>query len=111
MSDVIGELVGAKARAAVGLVAIWMLSAGGAVASTIELKWDANPEENITGYRVYVGSEPGRYERVIDVGTRTSFALDSAQPGRRYYLAVAAVAGSEVSEKSNEVLAISEGEP
>ncbi len=80
-------------------------------AASIEIRWDPNPEPNVTSYRVYVGSAPGRYDRFIDVGTQVSFALPNAEPGKRYYLAVAAVAGSEVSEKSQEVFAIGEGVP
>jgi hypothetical protein len=94
------------------LVSVWVFLTGlgsPALASTIELKWDRNVEPTVTGYRVYIGSASGRYDRVVDVGNQTSFSMAGAEPGRRYYFAVAAIAGTLVSERSNEVVGVGEG--
>ena len=76
------------------------------MAATLVVQWDPNPEPNITGYRVYIGTESGQYDRVEDIGIETAFAMTNARPGIRYFFAVAAVAGWRLSEKSVEVSAV-----
>ena len=74
------------------VLAVLILAAPAAVsAETLVLLWDHNPEANVTGYRVFVGTAPGRYTETFDVpGVQTSFVYSNAVPGRRYYFAVAA---------------------
>jgi hypothetical protein len=71
---------------------------------TVTLAWDPNPEPFVTGYIVYVGNAPGRYDEEYDVGGETSFVYTEAIPGRPYYFAVAAYAsGERVGPRSEEV--------
>ena len=39
-------------------------------AHTLTLAWDPNPEPEVAGYIVYVGTEPGIYAEQFDVGVR-----------------------------------------
>lgn len=45
-------------------------------ASIAIVEWDANPETNIGGYRVYTGHASRAYDRVVDVGNVTLFTND-----------------------------------
>jgi hypothetical protein len=72
-------------------------------AATFTVAWDANTEGDLAGYRVLVGTSPGRYTQTYDVGLATSKSLDLPD-GTTYYIAVVAY-NSEglVSTPSNEV--------
>jgi chitodextrinase len=67
------------------------------------LTWDPNGEENLAGYRVYVGLLPGVYGAPIDVGRVTSWTVPNLTAGATYYFAVTAydTAGNQ-SGYSNE---------
>ena len=57
---------------------------------SIKLAWDPNPpEENVKGYKIYYGSEPGSYDYVIDVG-RATLKKVRLKKGYQYYFAVTA---------------------
>jgi len=70
----------------------------------ITLSWDASPEASVTGYIVFVGSASGMYDEQYDVGPHTTFVYGSAALGRPYFFAVAAYTGSEIGQRSEEVL-------
>jgi hypothetical protein len=69
----------------------------------ITLAWDASPEASVSGYVVYVGSASGVYDEQYDVARDTTFVYSNATVGRPYFFAVAAYAGSEVGERSDEL--------
>jgi TRAP-type uncharacterized transport system substrate-binding protein len=50
---------------------------------------DGSALEKIAGYKLYVGREPGRYERVVDVGRETRYTFTGLEPGATYFFAVA----------------------
>jgi len=82
-----------------------------AAADTLTLMWDPNPDTNVAGYMVYVGTESGVYTNSYDVGNTTSFPFNAA-PGQRYYFAVAAYAyGPLIGNRSGEVSASSDMAP
>lgn len=74
-------------------------------AEWIRLAWDPNPEREVVGYRVHVGTRPGVYAETFEVLSRqTTFVYTRALADTRYYFAVAAVAaGGAVSPLSEEV--------
>lgn len=81
----------------------WMLLMAKVFGATLE--WDANPETNILGYRVYWGNAPRDYlpyEAVFDVGNATSNALLTAT-GRVYYAVTAYNTEGLESDFSDEV--------
>jgi len=46
-------------------------------AASLNLAWNANTEEDLTGYRVYYGRVSGSYEFYVDVGNVTEYILDN----------------------------------
>lgn len=72
------------------------------------LTWDANHQEDLAGYKIYYGTEPGNYTEVIDVGLTESpekprFLVKNLEKGKTYFFAVTAYDHSNnESEFSNE---------
>jgi hypothetical protein len=92
------------------MFAFVMLTSHVAFADSLTLAWDQNQEPNVIGYYVYIGTAPGRYSSVIDVGPTTTYTFPSAQPGVSYYMTVAAyIAGPLVGPRAPEVVAASGG--
>ena len=65
-------------------LALWVILAGvlgmpcAASADTglpVALAWDANAESTVSGYLVYVGTSPGVYTQLYDVGNLTSYTF------------------------------------
>lgn len=54
------------------------------------LEWTPNPESDIAGYTVYIGSASGSYDSTIDVVGATRATLPSVPLGSTLYLAVSA---------------------
>ena len=51
-------------------------------ATSVKLKWSANPESDTQGYKVYWGDKPfPDYEHVIDVASATSYEIQSVISG------------------------------
>jgi hypothetical protein len=79
-----------------------------AAAGTITVAWDLMLGANVTGYRVYVGTAPGRYTETFDVpADRYFYIFRSAFMGVRYYFSVAAqFDNSTYGPRSQEVTAV-----
>lgn len=77
------------------------------MAASVTLKWDANTEADLKGYKLYYGTIPRGYDTPYDVGNKTVFTVPDLQEGVKYYFAVTAydVTGNE-SGYSNEVSTI-----
>jgi hypothetical protein len=68
------------------------------------LSWDASPEPDIVGYRVYMGTASGIYKSVFSVGTVTTFTVADLPAGATYFFAVTAYdSGGVESGLSDEV--------
>lgn len=70
--------------------------------ATVILSWDANPEPDIGGYKVYYGTSSGDYDYVIDVGDVTNYELDLS-PGERYFAITAYDTARNESGYSEEI--------
>ncbi len=85
-----------------------LLILGAATHSTasenVSLAWDASPDADIAGYRLYYGNASGDYSDVIDVENTTVASVSNLKAGSTYFFAVTAynTAGLE-SLLSNEV--------
>lgn len=75
-----------------------------ALAASVSLAWDPNPETDIAGYRVYVGNAPRAYVTNYTLGKVTTLMVTNLAYDIDYTFAVTAfnTAGLE-SEFSNEV--------
>ena len=71
---------------------------------TATLTWTANTETDLTGYNVYMGTQPGTYGAPVSVGNVTSYTVGNLTGGTIYYFSVTALnnAGTE-SLHSSEV--------
>ncbi|MEZ5329518.1 MAG: fibronectin type III domain-containing protein [Verrucomicrobiales bacterium] len=61
-----------------------------APAAEVSVIWDANPEPDIAGYRVYRGMESGIFPDTVDVGKMTTATLTNLIEGTTYYCVVTA---------------------
>ena len=100
-------LVAMIGQAAVFAVMAALFAGSPAPAQTgqsVTLVWDANPDPDIAGYRVYYGTSSGNYTQSIDVGNVTTATISNLVPGQTYYFVVTDynTAGLE-SLPSNEV--------
>ena len=82
-----------------------------AAADSLTLQWDLNSEPEVTGYLVYIGTQPGVYSQTVDVQNVDTYQFTTAAPGQQYCFAVAAYAGSLVSPLSAEVCGVSNDYP
>src|SRR5262245_39524041 len=60
-----------------------LLRSTNALAGTITLAWDPNPEGDIGGYRIAYGTAAGSHPTVVDVGNRVSYQLRGLTDGQR----------------------------
>jgi len=94
------------------LASLIVVAPAAAAADTLTLMWDANPEPEVAGYIVHVGTQPGTYTQHIDVGPSTSYDFSSAVAGQQYCFAVTAYfAGPIESGHSEEVCGYSNRPP
>jgi hypothetical protein len=83
-----------------------------AAADTINLAWDANPEAQVVGYIVHVGTQASTYTQHVDVGPATAWAFASAVAGQQYCFAVSAYfAGPTEGPKSTEICGFGNAPP
>ena len=75
--------------------------------ASVNLKWKANNERDLSHYHVYYGKSSRSYGNPIPVGKQTSHKIDGLDKGKNYYFAVTAVdtAGNE-SGYSSETKAV-----
>ncbi len=59
-------------------------------ASSIQLSWDANPEPDLMGYNVYMGTSQGSYYTTKSTGPNPSYVFQNLPQGITYYFTVTA---------------------
>ncbi len=59
-------------------------------ADSVSLTWNPNTEEDLAGYKAYVGTTPAAYTDIIDVGHVTTYMISDLVPGETYYFALTA---------------------
>jgi hypothetical protein len=83
------------------VAAVGLLMPATVCARPIALAWDPSPDD-VAGYIIFYGTQPGTYSNSIDVGNLLSYQLDL--PGDQYYLAVCAYdAAAAQGPFSNEI--------
>lgn len=61
-----------------------------AIGETFTISWAANPESDLGGYTVHLGTSSGNYSSTYDAGNQTRFTLPPLAPATTYYCAVQA---------------------
>ena len=100
--------------ACIALVSVLSVCIGAspALADTIVLSWNPNPEPDVTGYMLHVGTQSGWYTQTVDTGMTTSYTWWGATAGQRYCFALSAyIAGYLEGPKSGEVCGYSNQYP
>lgn len=72
-------------------------------AADVAFTWDANPEPEVTGYRIYYGQASGNYTNVFDAGNRTNCTITGLEAGATYYFVCTAYSATDESNFSAEV--------
>jgi hypothetical protein len=75
---------------------------------SVTLNWTGSTSPDTTGYRLYWGTEQGKYTNVRDIGNVTNYTLNGLNPVTTYYFKVIAydkagnssVSSNEVNEKT-----------
>lgn len=94
----------AKFLVAISTIVSLLVVARSASADTISVMWDPNPEPEVIGYIVHVGTQPGTYAQHIDVGPTTTWSFTNTVAGQQYCFTVTAyIAGPLEGARSNEV--------
>jgi Fibronectin type III domain len=76
----------------------------GAATGSIRLAWDKSPDENVIGYKILFGTQPGHYPRSVNVGNQTTATLTGLERATKYYVVVIALdAQGKQSGPSNEI--------
>ncbi len=89
---------------------VFIFLPGSSQGRDIRLAWDGNAESDLAGYKIYYGWNSGQYGTVVDVGSRTSYAITGLDDTKDYYIATTAynTTGTE-SVFSNEVASAATG--
>lgn len=74
-----------------------------AAAASVQLAWDASAGPNVSGYRLYYGTDSGVYADTVDVGLALTGTVANLTPGQAYFFAVKARNAAGESPFSNEV--------
>jgi concanavalin A-like lectin/glucanase superfamily protein/fibronectin type III domain protein len=92
----------------VTLLAVPIFPATAAAESgSLTIAWDPNAEADVAGYRVHIGTQPGRYSVVTDAGDRTMLTIPALVEGQQYFFTVTAYSAAGVpSEPSGEISAV-----
>ncbi len=61
-----------------------------ATAGSVSLAWDPNTEDDLAGYKVYIGTASQTFSQIIDVGHVTAFTVTDLLEGETYFSTVTA---------------------
>lgn len=78
---------------------------------TLTLSWNANPEPDLQGYYIYVGTQSGVYTQTLTAGKVTSIPIYQLQVGQTYYFAISAVGGTGLESSRSVELAVTIATP
>jgi len=84
------RMLAQRLRIGIAALAVSALSATAAGYTAVTVAWDANPESDVVGYRVYLGTTSAEFSQVVDVGPAVSATLPNLLPSTTYYCAVQA---------------------
>lgn len=86
------------------LLALSVFTGVAGAQDTVRVKWNPNPETDIAGYTIYLGTRSGYYSTTKTVTGSSATALSGLSAATTYYCAVQAInAAGVTSELSNEI--------
>jgi large repetitive protein len=85
------------------IVAFLVLFPDTGIASSLRVTWNANSDSDLTGYKVYYGTQSNTYGTPVSIVGAVSYDIPNVQAGSTYYVAVSAYDSSNnESVKSTE---------
>lgn len=72
------------------LATVFLFFASESFSGSLIATWNPNKEEDLAGYKIYYGTESGKYTVEKDVGNQTVFVADNLTDGQTYYFVVKA---------------------
>lgn len=94
--------------AALGLQASSALALG---VHSAKLGWDAVPETNIQGYKVYIGTVSQQYTQILDAGTINNLTVPNLEFGTTYYFSVKAIGSTGLESLFSQELVVTISPP
>ena len=86
------------------LLSSCLLETTSLASSSVILTWDANPEPDVEGYKIYMGTASGNYSQTNNVGNVVVATLSGLTTGTTYYFVATAYNTSGLeSDYSNEI--------
>ena len=74
-----------------------------AAAADVTLAWDPSASQNITGYKIYIGSSSRVYGNPVSIGNQTTYTVSGLSSGTHFFAVTAFDADGNESDFSNEV--------
>lgn len=71
-----------------------------AAAASVTLSWNASPDADATGYKIYYGTTSGSYVHHVTVGLVTSVTISNLCAGETYYFAATTLYGASGEESA-----------
>jgi len=103
-------MFGRTLAVALGLLLNFATSAVLSAAQSVTVMWNANPEPDITGYRLYYGTESGVYTSQVDAPGPMAIATNLLA-GETYYFAAVAYNGIGLESELSEEISYTLGAP
>jgi len=79
-----------------------LLSALTGRGAAVELWWTHSPSTNVTGYRIYWGTNSRSYQWFTNTARVTNLIINGLAYGKLYFFTAVATAGTNQSDYSNE---------
>ncbi len=79
--------------------------------TSVEIAWDSNPEADIAGFYVYLGTTPGNLPLYLNVTNGTSATLSGLLPSTTYYCALQAYNLAGLKSSLSEIISFTTRPP
>ena len=78
---------------------------------SLKVVWNPNPENDIAGYKVHLGTKSGTFSKVADVGNATTHAFSALVPSTTYFCAVQAYNTAGLTSQLSEEISFTTNPP
>ena len=96
-----------RLRAAV--IAVILTARAALAVQVVNLAWNPNPEADVVGYRVHVGGQRGKPERMIDVAAATTASIGGLRDSTTYFFSVQAYNSQGLTSPLSAEIAVTTG--